>query len=303
MNYELEGKTAFVTGASRGLGEKVSLGLVQKGVHVIGTSRSGAPQSLQEYVARGKVSYERGDLSTDWERIIEKIYDEHGGFEIFVNNAGALSTDYFLRLDPDRIVNEINLDLVVPMLMHRQWLGLHGEREDSKAPELSINLCSISSIYSWSGGTAYQVSKTGLAAFVWGARAMQQNLQEDADIETKNKLGKASDLSTRFVAIYPDSVDTGMIARAEQDSLYKVRGDFLPQDIVIDTILKSIEGVDNYGKFDDIAILANPTDPQKNERLKGIYAAFLPIDEETQRPAFHKRILEKIAGEERLIKK
>lgn len=303
MNYELEGKTAFVTGASRGLGKKVSLGLAQKGVRVIGTSRSCPPQSLQEYIAKGKASYESGDLSTDWERIIEKIYSEHGGFEIFVNNAGALSTDYFVHVDPNKIASEINLDLVVPILMHRSWFDLYNKRSNTKAPELSINLCSVSSIYSWAGGTAYQVSKTGLAAFVWGARAMQRNLQEDADPETKNKLGKVGDLKTRFVAIYPDSIDTGMIARAEQDSLYKVRGDFLPQDIVIDTILKSIEGVGNYGKFDDIAILANPTDPQTNERLKGIYAAFLPMDKETQRPAFHKRVLEKIAGEDRLIKK
>lgn len=303
MNYELEGKTALVTGASRGLGEKVSLGLIQKGTHVIGASRSGPPKSLKEHIERGKASYESGDLSTDWESIIEKIYEEHGGFEIFVNNAGALSTDYFARLDPNKIASEINLDLVVPILMHRSWLGLYNERSNAKTPELSINLCSISSIYSWPGGTAYQVSKTGLAAFVWAARSMQRNLQENADRETKNKLGKVSELKTRFVAIYPDSVDTGMIARAEQNSLYKVKGDLLPQDIVIETVMKSIEGVGNYGRYDDIAILANPTDPQSHEVLRGIYAAFLPLDEETNRPAFNQRVLEKIAGEERLIKK
>lgn len=301
---ELEGKTAFVTGASRGLGESIALELVKRGVYVIGVSRSGPSESLQKYIEAGRASYQRADLSIDWEKVIEKVYAEFGGFEIFVNNAGTLSVDYFLRANTQRIADEIHLDLTVPILMHKHWLALYDQQHPSvKKPELSINLCSISSLQSWPGGTIYQASKTGLAAFVYGFRAMQQYLREKADRKTKEILGPSADLNIRVAAIYPDSVATGMIAKAEAESLYKIRGDFLPPDIVIDVIMKTIEGAGNFGKFNDIAILANPTHPKTGKPLKGVYAAFLPEDAATQRPDFGNRILERIAGTERLIKR
>lgn len=304
---EFEGKTAFVTGASRGLGEGISLELIKRGAHVIGTSRSGPSEQLQAYIDRGQASYERADLSaSDWEevtqRLIEKIYSQHGGFEIFVNNAGALSTDYFSHDDPKKLAQEIILDLGVPILMHRHWLGEFNKRHESaKIPELSINICSVSSIYSWAGGTAYQVAKTGLSTFVSSFRVSQRSTHE-AGMETKAQLGPVADLNIRTVAIYPDSIATGMIAKAEQGSLYQIKGDLLPADVVVDVVMKSIDRVGSFGKYDDIAILANPTDPATGKRLRGVWAAFLPLDQETQRPAYNLRILQKIASETQLIK-
>lgn len=300
---ELENKTAYITGASRGLGEGLASELVQRGVFVIGTSRSGPSDRVQEYIDNGRASYERADLALDRERVIQKIYEEHGGFEIFVNNAGALSTDFLIRLDPERIRHEIDLDLVLPILMHRQWLKLHSEREQSKTPQLSVNICSVSSFYAWPGGTVYQASKTGLAASVWAMRSTQQYLREEAEMGVKDELGKLANLNVRFLAIYPDSIDTGMISKAQQDSLYRIRGDLLPQEVVVDVIVKAIEGRDDWGRYDDIAILANPTDPRTGKGLKGIYVAFLPLDPETQRPSFDRRILKRIAGEEKLIRR
>ncbi len=304
---EFEGKTAFVTGASRGLGESISLELIKKGAHVIGTSRSVPSQRLQAYIDRGQASYERADLSTpDWEevtqKLIEKIYNDHGGFEIFVNNAGALSTDYFAHDDPKKLAQEIILDLGVPILMHRHWLGEFNKRHESaKLPELSVNICSVSSIYSWAGGTAYQVAKTGLSTFVSSFRVSQRSARE-ANPQTKVQLGPVADLNIRTVAIYPDSIATGMITKAQQDSLYQIKGDLLPADVVVDVVMKSIEGAGVFGKYDDIAILANPTEPATGRRLTGVYVAFLPVDQETQRPAYNLRILQKIAPTARLIK-
>lgn len=301
---ELEGKTAFVTGASRGLGKDISLELIKRGVYVIGASRSGPPEDLEEHIAAGRASYETADLLTDWRSVVEKIYDEHGGYEIFVNNAGSLSVDFLTRLDPLKVAGEINLDLVVPTLIHRAWFELFNKNHpDAKTPELSVNLCSVSSLYSWAGGTPYQISKTGLSALVWGLRATQQYLREAADERTKEVLGPIANLNMRVVAIYPDSIDTGMISKAEEDSLYKVRGDLLPPALVVKTIMQTIEGLAEFGEYDDIVVLANPTDPKTREELKGIYVAFLPIDPETRRPNFQERILKKIAGEEQLIKR
>lgn len=301
--YNLEGKQAFVTGASKGLGEQISLGLLNRGVHVIGNSRSGPPESFKPFIEMDKASYELGDLAQENKKILESIHNKYGGYEILVNNAGAFSPDYFMCLDPEIIAREINLDLVVPLLIHHQWLELYNKLYPNvKVPELSVNICSISSFYAWPGGTAYQAAKTGLSASLAGLRSMDTYLEEQASTKTKQKIGPVAQINPRIVAIYPDNVATGLIARAQKDSLYQVEGDLLPMEIVTDTIMKAIEGKDNFGKFDDIAILVNPRDPGTREELKGIYLAFIPPDAETHRPDFGSRILEKAAEENALIK-
>jgi len=297
-NFSLDNKNALVTGASKGLGEQIALELLQKGVNVIGTSRTGPPESFQPYIEQGRASYELGDLARESDRVIKDIYEKHQGFEIFVNNAGAFSPDYFTHLDSAKVQGDIELDLVVPLLLHKGWFGLYNKLyPNAKAPELSVNICSISSFYAWPGGTAYQAAKTGLSAAVAGFRSMQGYLNERATDDVKRQIGPSANLSTRFVAIYPDNVATGLIARAQQDSLYKVEGAALPTDIVVQTVLQAIDGKGKFGEYDDIAILVNPRDPQTHEQLEGVYRAFIPIDVETHRPDFGQRILEKIADE------
>ncbi len=302
-NFNFENKNALVTGASKGLGEQIALELLQRGVNVVGTSRTGPPESFEPFIEQGKASYELGDLAKEGDKVIGDIYEKHQGFEIFVNNAGAFSPDYFTHLDSAKVQGDIELDLVVPLLLHKSWFGLYNNLyPNAKAPELSVNICSISSFYAWPGGTAYQAAKTGLSAAVAGLRSMQQHLNERATDEVKRQVGPSANLSTRFVAIYPDNVATGLIARAQHDSLYEVEGDALPTDIVVQTVLQAIEGQGKFRDYDDIAILVNPKDPQTRKQLRGVYLAFIPIDDETHRPDFGQRLLEKIADEDILSK-
>lgn len=304
MKYEVEGKVALVTGASRGLGEQISLELIKRGTFVVGTSRSGAPESLKPFIKEGKADYISADLVCENENVIRHVCEKYHGFEMLVNNAGALSVDCLPLTSPEKIVQEINIDLIVPMLLHHRWLSFSRmEIAKVRKPECSVNICSISSFYAWAGGSEYQAAKTGVAAFIQGLRAMQRFLGETTDDKVKARLGQLTKIKTRFLNIYPDSIDTGMISKAEEDSLYKIRGDLLPQDLVVQVIMDSIVGKKDYGNYDDIAILANPTDPKNNRSLDGIYVGFLPIDKETQRADFNSRILSKISGPEMLIKR
>lgn len=302
-SFSYENKNALVTGASKGLGEQIAIELLQKGVNVIGTSRTGPPESFRPYIEQGQASYELGDLAQEGDKVISEIYEKHQGFEILVNNAGAFSPDYFTHLDAAKVQGDIELDLVVPLLLHKSWFGLYNKlHPNAKAPELSVNICSISSFYAWPGGTAYQAAKTGLSAAIAGLRSMQEHLNERATDDVKRQIGPSANLSTRFVAIYPDNVATGLIARAQHDSLYEVEGDALPTDIVVQTVLQAIEGQGKFRDYDDIAILVNPKDLQTRKQLRGVYLAFIPIDDETHRPDFGQRMLEKIADEDVLVK-
>lgn len=295
--YDVEGKNAFVTGASKGLGESISQNLAEHGAHVIGTSRSGPPESLKD-----TIDYELGNLSEEGERILEDIQKKHGGFEIFVNNAGAFSPDYFSRLDAKTIAKEIELDLVTPLLLHHKWLELYNQNHpDSREPELAVNICSISSFYAWPGGTAYQAAKSGMSAAISGLRSMERYLATEATPEEKQEIGPSAEVQTRIVAIYPDNVATGLIGRAQESALYQVQGSALPTELVTKAVTDTIEGKGKFGEYDDVAILVNPNDPKTDKRLKGAYLAFLPPDPETNRPDFSNRILEQIADEDVLV--
>lgn len=303
VGYEVAGKNAFVTGTSKGLGEQIGRRLLEMDAHVIGNSRSDPPESFADYVANGTADYEVGDLAQDGRQIIENIYKAHGGYEIFVNNAGAFSPDYLSRLEPDIIAREINLDLVVPLLLHQGWFGLYDQRHpDARRPELSVNICSISSFYAWPGGTAYQAAKSGLSAALAGLRSMEGHLRDEASAADKEALGAVADLSPRIIAIYPDNIDTGLLSKSAQGSLYAIKGDLLPSDIVVDTVIKAIEGKGRFSEYDDVAILVNPNKPGTRKVLKGVYLAFLPLDDETHRPDFGARQLEQIADEDVLVK-
>jgi hypothetical protein len=190
------------------------------------------------------------------------------------------------------------------MLVHYDWLHLYDQQHpDAKPPELSVSIDSISGIYAWPGGNPYQVSTSGLKAHISGLRSQGSDLLERASEEVKSRIGPSADLTTRYVAIYPDNVDTGLLERAAKESLYAVQGDAMPPEIVGRTVMKTMEGKGDFGKYDDIAILVNPNDPKNHQPLKGVYLAYLPVDEETHQPDFSNRILEKIADEDVLVKR
>lgn len=299
--YNVQDKNVLVTGASKGLGEQIAVELLEKGAYVIGASRSGPPESFKPYIEQKKADYQLGDLLNNSDQVVQSVYQDSQGFEVLVNNAGSFSSDYFTHLDAQKVKNDIDLDLTSPLLLHHSWFDHYNKDSDARPPELSVNICSISSFYAWPGGTAYQAAKSGIAAAIYGMRAMQRNLTAEADDDVRRQIGPSANLKTRFLAIYPDNIATGLISRAQSESLYPVKGDKLPTSMVVDTIIKAIEGDDNYGKYDDIALLVNPNDPNTGDSLEGVYAAFIPIDQETQRPNFAKRILEKVAEKDVLI--
>jgi 2-deoxy-D-gluconate 3-dehydrogenase len=91
--FRLEGSTAIVTGASRGLGQGIAVALAEAGADVALVHRSDAAETQRRIVALGRrcVSIradlaDRGAVATIVRETVEKL----GGVDILVNNAGII---------------------------------------------------------------------------------------------------------------------------------------------------------------------------------------------------------------------
>lgn len=103
MMFSLENQVALVTGASRGIGRAIALGLAQAGAKVIGTatSQSGA-DAISAYFAEAGLSGRGALLNVNDAAaslaLVEEVQKEYGGLSILVNNAGITQDQLAMRM-------------------------------------------------------------------------------------------------------------------------------------------------------------------------------------------------------------
>ncbi len=150
MEKELAGKTALVTGGSRGIGRAVCLELAARGANVAlcyAGNREAAEKTAEECRALGaRVLAVQGDVARlpDCEAAFQAAEEALGPVDILVNNAGITRDGLLLRMkeeDLDRVL-EVNLKgvfhcmkLAARGMSRRRWgriismssvVGLHG---------------------------------------------------------------------------------------------------------------------------------------------------------------------------------
>lgn len=94
-NFDYTGKIALVTGASRGIGAEIALGLARGGAHIIATARTvGALEELDDRIsaAGGKATLLPMDLLRldDIDKLGPTIAERFGRLDILIGNAGIL---------------------------------------------------------------------------------------------------------------------------------------------------------------------------------------------------------------------
>lgn len=152
--FNLEGKKALVTGASRGIGKSIALTLEKMGAEVIGTATTsdGAESIMRESKISGKV------LNVTDPESIEKLISEIGGVDILVNNAGITRDGLLLRMkDEDwHAVIETNLTSIYRLskaclkyMLKARWGRI-------------ISISSLSAIIGTPGQVNYAAAKAGI---------------------------------------------------------------------------------------------------------------------------------------------
>ncbi|MFN2442485.1 MAG: 3-oxoacyl-[acyl-carrier-protein] reductase [Thermoanaerobaculia bacterium] len=165
MKFELGGKVALVTGASRGIGEAIAVKLADSGATVLCAARSA--ERVREVAERisaagGKAAAVELDISSPEARDkVKALIDEYGQIDILVNNAGVTADDLFIRMKPEAwdSVIRTNLDSmfhvtqeVVKKMIRIRWGRV-------------INITSVVGLSGNPGQTNYAASKAGIVGF------------------------------------------------------------------------------------------------------------------------------------------
>ena len=166
-NSDIEGKTALVTGASKGIGRAISLELARMGVKVAvnyNSSRSEAEEVVKTIVDKGgealKVQADVSDLD-QVNGMVDSVNDAWGGVNILVNNAGIINDGLLMRMSDEAWHRVMGVNLNGTFYCTRATLR-HMVRERWGRV---INIGSVVGIRGNVGQTNYSSSKAAIIGF------------------------------------------------------------------------------------------------------------------------------------------
>jgi NAD(P)-dependent dehydrogenase (short-subunit alcohol dehydrogenase family) len=174
----LRGRTAVVTGGSRGIGLAIARALVAEGVNVAVTGRSESHLAQArpriESAGPGLVETLRGDVRSypEIKASIEAAVARFGGLDILINNAGVGVFGDAADMTPDQWAEVIDTNLTG--VFHACHASIPHMRR--RGGGFIINISSLAGKNAFSGGAAYCASKSGLNAF---SEALMQEVRYD----------------------------------------------------------------------------------------------------------------------------
>lgn len=226
MSFDLAGKTALVTGGSRGIGASIVKGLAEAGARVAFTFRSSSEEAgslKQELESAGtEVLTFQGDASevASAEEAVSGVLEAWDTLDVLVNNAGITKDGLMLRMDEDDWDVVINTNLKSVFNFCKSVYRPMMKQRSGKI----INLSSIVGVVGNPGQTNYAASKAGIIGFSkslakeLGSRGVTVNVVAPGYVET--------DMTARLAdaarAAMLDAVVLGRAARPE-DVAHAVR--------------------------------------------------------------------------------
>lgn len=161
MELRLDGKTALITGGSRGIGKSIAATFAEAGAKVMITSRKAeACEEAAGEIGHGCV-WEAGHVGhvDDAERIIGSCIERLGGVDILVNNAGTNPyAGPTIDVDLPRWQKTFEVNLTAPLA----WTQLAWRRYMSEHGGVVINISSVGGLSTNPMLGVYDISKAAL---------------------------------------------------------------------------------------------------------------------------------------------
>lgn len=175
MEHTLKGTTAFVTGASRGIGRRIAITLAERGANVAIAARSSAIHEVAEEIGGNRALAVKTDV-TDEESVRSSIgstVDEFENLDCLVNNAGiAGPIAPFEEIDYDEWRRTLDVNVTGPFLATKH--AAPHLRSSDRASVVTIS--SITGKRPKDNRAAYATSKMGVVGLT---RTLAIELGED----------------------------------------------------------------------------------------------------------------------------
>jgi 3-oxoacyl-[acyl-carrier protein] reductase len=179
----LEGKTAIITGASRGIGKAIALRFASEGCDIAFTdlfeddNMRATEKKLSEMGVKAKGYPSDASKYDDTEKVVTRIIEDFGRIDVLVNNAGITKDTLLMRMTEeqwDAVIN-VNLKSVFNFTKAAQKVMLK-QRSGS-----IINMSSVVGVNGNAGQANYSASKAGIIGFTksvareLGSRGIRSN--------------------------------------------------------------------------------------------------------------------------------
>lgn len=160
----LEGKTALVTGAARGIGKAIAIKYASEGANVAFTdlvmdeNARNTEKEIAAYGVKAKGYASNAADFADTERVVAEVAKDFGRIDILVNNAGITRDGLMMRMSEQQWDQVINVNLksafnfihaLTPLLMKQKSGSI-------------INMASVVGVSGNAGQCNYSASKAGM---------------------------------------------------------------------------------------------------------------------------------------------
>lgn len=207
----LEGKTALITGAARGIGKALALRFAAEGANIAFTDLAideNGKKTEEEIAALGVKVKGYASNAADFaqtETVVKEAVADFGRIDILVNNAGITRDGLMLRMTEAQWDSVISVNLksafnfihaVLPVMMRQRGGSI-------------INMASVVGVHGNAGQSNYAASKAGLIALAKsiaqevGSRGIRANAIAPGFIETAMTAALPDDIRAEWVKKIP----------------------------------------------------------------------------------------------------
>lgn len=163
-SFSLEGKVALVTGAGRGLGQAMALGMAEAGADIAGLDIMECSETGEQISALGKKFHSivcdlRQASVEQLGEVVAEVVEKLGGLDILLNNAGIIRRAPILDFSEEYWDDVLQINLKAAFFLS-QAAARH------MAPHGGGKIISIASMLSFQGGIlvpSYTAAKSGIA--------------------------------------------------------------------------------------------------------------------------------------------